>query len=222
MLAGALGSSFASISATAASRGTDGWQTPRVWTAGSEVIEHGAQIVDVIVEIERPDSERDHARVRPVGDVDVAMRQERFDRAAQERGVMAGHGRDDQQFRLLVRAGKFRADKAQEIAERPAPDDVLEDRMDDAVDFDLVEPEGRLAVAARHALEKLGARRNVPAHRRAGQRVPGIAENEMGCVRNCARRSERYMGHFVELIRITLEHRGLPILGVEGQSSLGG
>ncbi len=35
-------------------------------------------------------------------------------------------------------------------ASRP-PDDVLEDRIDDAVDLDLVEPEGRFAVAARHS-----------------------------------------------------------------------
>jgi len=34
MLAGALGSSLSSISATAASKGTDGWQMPSVWTPG--------------------------------------------------------------------------------------------------------------------------------------------------------------------------------------------
>ena len=38
-------------------------------------------------------------------------------------------------------------------ASRP-PDDVLEDRIDDAVDLDLVEPEGRFAVAARHPFER--------------------------------------------------------------------
>ena len=99
-------------------------------------------------------------------------------------------------------------------ASRP-PDDVLEDRIDDAVDLDLVEPEGRFAVATRHPFEKFGARRDVSAERRAGQRVSGIVEHKVGRVRNRARGSERYMGHFVELIRVILEHRGLPSLGDE-------
>ena len=67
---------------------------PSVWTPGPEVIEHRAQIIDVIVEIERPGRKRNHPGVRPVGDVDVAMRQERLDRTAQQGGVMAGHRRD--------------------------------------------------------------------------------------------------------------------------------
>jgi hypothetical protein len=99
-------------------------------------------------------------------------------------------------------------------ASRP-PDDVLEDRIDDAVDLDLVEPEGRFAVATRHPFEKFGARRDVSAERRAGQRVSGIVEHKVGRVRNRTRGSERYMGHFVELKRVILEHRGLPSLGAE-------
>src|SRR5208337_2660976 len=133
--------------------------------SGSKMIEHRSQIIDVIVEIERPERKRDHPRVSPVGDVDVAMRQERFDRAAQQGGVIAGHGPDDQQLRLLVPVGIVRANEAQEIAERPAPDDVLEDRIDDAVDLDLVQSEGWFAVAAGHPFEKFGARRDVSAER---------------------------------------------------------
>ena len=45
----------------------------------------------------------------------------------------------------------------QKVAEGSAPDDVLEHRISDFVNFDLVQPENRLAVATGHALEKLRA-----------------------------------------------------------------
>ena len=42
----------------------------------------------------------------------------------------------------------------EEIAERLAPDDLLQDRIEYAVHVNVVEPKGRLAVAARQALEQ--------------------------------------------------------------------
>src|SRR5208283_3176043 len=94
-------------------------------------------------------------------------------------------------------------DEMQKVAERPAPDDVLQHRVDDAVDLDFVEAEGRLAVTTGHPLEHFGTGRNVPAEGRGRQGVPRIAEHEVGRVRNRTRRSERRMSHFVNLIGIT-------------------
>ena len=42
------------------------------------------------------------AGIHPVGDVDVVMRQHGFDRAAQQRGIVARHRRDDQQLVLRL------------------------------------------------------------------------------------------------------------------------
>ena len=104
--------------------------------AGAEMLEHRAQVVDVIVEIEAAERQRRHARVGPVGDVDAVGRQERLDRAAQQRRVMARHRRDDQQLRLIEVTGQVGTDEMQQIAERPAPDDLLEHLVLDAVDDD--------------------------------------------------------------------------------------
>ena len=103
----------------------------------------------------------------------------------------------------------------QQIAERPAPDDLLQHLVLDAVDGDAVEAEDRLAVAARHALEQFGAGGDVLAERRRRQRVQRIAEDEMRGVGDGARRDERRMGHFVELVGVAAQHVRLPQAGLE-------
>ena len=63
--------------------------------------EHFHQVLNVVVEPERSGGQRRHTGVGPVRNVDVAVRQQGFHSAAQERGVMARHGRHNQQPRLL-------------------------------------------------------------------------------------------------------------------------
>ena len=130
------------------------------------------------------------------------MGQERLDRAAKQGRVMARHRRDDEQLRLTGAAGEAGADEAEQTAKRLGPDDVLEDRVCDAVDLNLVEPESRLAVAARHALEQFRPGRDVLAKEGVGERVPGIAEHEMGRVGDRPRRRQRRVGHLVELVGV--------------------
>ena len=85
-------------------------------------MQHRDHVIDVVVEIEAPFGERHHAGIDPFGDVDVVVRQERLDGAAQQRRVVARHRRDDQQFRLRApRRMLERALEMQQPAERPLP-----------------------------------------------------------------------------------------------------
>ncbi len=67
----------------------------------------------------------------------------------------------------------------EEIAEWSRPDDLFEDRIEDAVHLKVVKPEGRLPVAARQALEQLRAGRDILAQESVGEWVPRIAEYQM-------------------------------------------
>ena len=89
----------------------------------AEHVQHGDDVVDVVVEIEAAFRQRHHARVAPIGDVDVVIGQEGLHRAAQQRGVVARHRRHDQQFRLRpARRAREGALEMQQPAERPLPD----------------------------------------------------------------------------------------------------
>ncbi|MCY1233351.1 hypothetical protein D9M72_458910 [compost metagenome] len=66
----------------------------------AQEVQHLDDVVDVIVEIESAFAERHHAGVDPVRDVDVGMRQQGFHGAAQQRRVVAGHRRHDQNLRI--------------------------------------------------------------------------------------------------------------------------
>ena len=69
-------------------------------TVSRQKAHHLFEIIDVVVEVEMALGQRHGAGVDPVGDVDVMARQKGFHRPAQQRGVMARHGRDDQQLGL--------------------------------------------------------------------------------------------------------------------------
>ena len=139
------------------------------------------------------------------------MGQEGFDRAAKQGRVMARHGRDDQKLRLTRAGGEIRPGEMEKIAERLGPDDLLEDRIDGSVRQKIVEPKGRLAVAAREALEQFRAGRDVLAQRRVGERVPWIAEHHMRRVRHGARRRQSGVRHLVELVRVGWGHGDGPV-----------
>jgi hypothetical protein len=121
-------------------------------------MQHLDHVVDVVVEIEAAFRHRHHARIDPVGDVDVVVRQEGFDRAAQQRRVVARHRRDDQQLRLRPLRGMREACARNAAAGRtaaPRSSDV--DRHALAADFGGIDAPFRLAVAARRALEQFAA-----------------------------------------------------------------
>ena len=88
----------------------------------AEHVQHGDDVIDVVVEIEAAVRHRHHARVGPFGDVDVVIGQEGFHRAAQQRRVVARHRRHDQQLRLrAARRAREGAFEMQKPAERTLP-----------------------------------------------------------------------------------------------------
>ena len=99
-------------------------------------MQHRDHVVDVVVEIEAPFGERHHAGVDPFGDVDVVIRQERLDRAAQQRRVVAGHRRDDQQLRLRPPRRRARARARNAAAGRTAAPRLGHDVHRDALAAD--------------------------------------------------------------------------------------
>ena len=92
----------------------------------AEQMQDRDQIVDVVVEIEAALRNRHHARVDPLGDVDVVVGQEALDGAAQQRRVMPRHRRDDEQARLrTARQVLEGALEMQQAAEGPLPRDEM-------------------------------------------------------------------------------------------------
>ena len=114
---------------------------PRI-ALGTDMREKLDHIVDIVVEVELALAGRHQLRVAPIGDVDIRHRQHPLHRAAQQRGIVAGHRRHDQQLRTAFHA---LAHEALELAERLAEHDFLMHLDLTAVDLGEVEREGRLA-----------------------------------------------------------------------------
>ena len=180
----------------------------------AEHVQHGDDVVDVVVEIEAAFRHRHRAGVAPIGDVDVVVGQKRFHRAAQQRGVMARHRRDDQQFRLRparhVRKGAL---EMQQPAERPLPDGVDMHRHLAAADGRRLDAPFRPAVAARRALEQFRRRGHRLAVGGVGERIGRIFEEQPRGVGEGARRIERGVAHLVEPVQRRRQQDAVVVAG---------
>ncbi len=164
----------------------------------AEELQHLDHVVDVVVEIEAAGRHRHHARVGPVGDVDVMIGQERFDRAAQQRRVVARHRRDDQHARLrLARRPRDQALEIQQLAERPLPDRMDVHRHAHAGDLDILDAPFRLAVAPRGALEQFAAGRDRFAELGVRERIERILKQQLRRIGHGPNRIERRLPHLV-------------------------
>ena len=76
-------------------------------------------------EVEGPHADRHHARIDPVGDVDITVGQQADDGLAQQCGIVARHRRDQQHPALAWLAA--RGGKMDQIAERAAHDGFDDD-----------------------------------------------------------------------------------------------
>ena len=149
-------------------------------------MQHRDHVVDVVVEIEAPVGERHHAGIDPFGDVDVVVRQERLDGAAQQRRVVARHRRDDQQFGLRpLRRVLERALEMQQPAERPLPDGSDVHRHALAADQGGRRCPIRAGCSAAWCARTVRTRRRRPCRRRCGR------TDWRGSCRRCARRRRR-------------------------------
>ena len=159
-------------------------------------------VVDIIVEIETAFRQRHHAGIDPVGDIDVVIGQERFHRAAQQRGEMARHRRDDEQPRLRpARRVLEDALEMDELAERPLPHRRELHRHALAADQRRGDAPFRPAIAARRALEQFGRRGDRFAEGGEGQRIDRVLVEQPRGVGPGACRIERRVAHLVEPIQ---------------------
>jgi hypothetical protein len=161
---------------------------------------------DVVVQAERALGRRYHARVDPVGDVDLVVAQQRAHGVAQQRGMVAGHRGDDQHHRVvlhLVDGGRVVAEALEtlQLAERLGQRHALDHRdllivRDGGVDAEfgflvvLAEPMDQL-VTGSHPL-------------RAGQlreRTAVVIEHLRIGLREVAQRAEERALPFVDLIK---------------------
>ena len=174
----------------------------------AELVQHLDDVIDIVLEIEAALGQRHHARIGPVGDVDLVGRQEGFDGTAQQRRVMAGHRRHDQHPRLRAaqRAGQL-AIEIQQPAERLFPDRADFDRGAHAVDLGVVEAPFGLAVTARGALEQFAAGGDGFAELGVRPRIERVLKQDLGGVGHGARRIERRLGHFVHPVHRRRQRR---------------
>jgi hypothetical protein len=156
-------------------------------------------VIDIVVEIERPFGQRHHAGVLPLCDVDVVVRQERLDSAAQQGRVMPGHRRNDEQARLRpLRPVLEHSLEMHKPAERALPHRFDMNGHPLAADHRVRDVPFGAAVAARRALEQFARRGHRLSERGHRQRIERILEQELGRVGPGTRRIERGLVHLVE------------------------
>jgi hypothetical protein len=166
------------------------------------------QIVDVIVEIEAAVRQRHHARVDPLGEVDVMVGQKALDGAAQQCRIMPRHRRHDEEARLRpARRMLERTLEMQQAAEGPLPGDRDVHRDVATAHHGGVDIPLGLAVAPRRALEQFEARGHGLAELGVSPRVGRVLEEQPRGIGKGAGGIEGGLAHFVEPIRRRREHR---------------
>ena len=165
-----------------------------------EEVQHRDDIIDIIIKIELAFLHGNHAGIDPVGDVDIRIRHQCFHRAAQQRGVMAGHRRDDQDLRIVAvrRDPAFEVDQ---VAERTAPDADFTYRNAHTAYGGFLETELRLAVAARRAFKHLAAGSDRTAVAGMSQRIQRVLEVEPGHVGQSSEGRHRGVVQFVKVVK---------------------
>ncbi len=175
--------------------------------------DHLAHIEHIVIKIETALGDRNLARIHPVGDVHFMVRQEGFDRAAQQRGVVTGHRGHDQHRPILdlrhLHAARFRERLAipfevQKRAEGLAPHglDIDIDRL--VIDVGRAQLPVGLAVIARQALEQVGGRGRGATRQRVRGRIERGAQRSPGHVRGGAPGQHGGPAHFQKRVKHSL------------------
>ncbi len=186
-----------------------------VQLVGADVADEVLHIVDVVVQAEVAVALRHHARVDPVGDVDLVVAQQGAHGIAQQRGVVPGQRRHHQYGRLLLEPGHdlgvvAETLEAQQAAERLAQHFLFDDRQRVAVDLDVVQRPGRLLVVLAEPVQQFVAGGQTLGARERGPQAIGVGE-DLGVGRCLVDPGgEQVAGQFVPLV----EHAGVSILSV--------
>ncbi len=131
---------------------------------GADVADELANVGDVIVEVEGALVARDHARVDPVRDVDLVLRQEALHRVAQQGRVVTRERRDHEHRRVLLEPADHLglvavALEALQATERLRDHRLFRPPAPRAAHVRRMDPELRLLVVLADAVKKLVARR---------------------------------------------------------------
>jgi len=124
-------------------------------------------IVNVVVQVERAFRQRYHARVRPVGDVDIVLGQQAAHGIAQQGRVVTGQGGNQQNFGLLQASGFFF--EVNQAAKRFCHDNVFADLDALALDEHGFDVELRFFVVFAKAVHQLVAGCDALRKRSVGQ-----------------------------------------------------
>ena len=117
---------------------------------GADGVDEAHHQIHVVVQIEPSGGQRNQARVDPVREVEVVLRKQPRHRVAQQRSVMTGERRHQEDLRVPARAIPLEADQVAE--RRPIPDDFPH-RDRPSSDDGAGQPEGRLRVSPGGALQ---------------------------------------------------------------------
>ena len=113
--------------------------------AFADMLEEADDVIHIVVEVELALVQRHGLGIGPVGHEHAVVLQHALDRAAQQRGVMAAHGRNDQQSRRIL--GQVCAVELFQIAEGAIEHGRLQHRIGGAIDLHRLDVPARLAVS---------------------------------------------------------------------------
>ena len=134
---------------------------------GAKFVHEVDDIVDIGIEVELAVLQRHVARIDPVGDVDIMMRQQCLYRSTQQGGMVPGHRGHDQQLWIIALGIAL---EAEQPAERLFHNCLFLNRDLATIDLGTVQTEFRLGKTSGGALEHFSAGSNRTAKPRIGQR----------------------------------------------------
>ncbi len=176
-------------------------------------------VVDVGLEVEGSCRARHEAGVLPFGDIDLIVRQEVADRAAQQRREVSGHGCHHQDLGVAQTAPtRHLALEMNEMAKGLGNQGALSDGNLAALHLSIVDTPSRFPVAPRRALEQLERGRRAAAKRRVIGGIERIAKHEAIGLRRGPRRPKRRLIQLVEMVQHESTLPSVPTLHVNAAS----
>ena len=189
---------------------------------GAHVADELLHVGHIVVEVERTRLKRHHARIGPVGDVDLVVLQQRANGFAQQGGMVARQRCHHQHGGLVLHAGQRggfvgEALEAQQSAEGFGHRDLFLHRDFGAVHLDRGDAEGRLLVVLRQTVHQAQPGRHALRHRRVRERGQRVVVQLRGSAGEVGERAQQRALGFIELV----QHESVLGLGFSNGRSRG-